>query len=127
VISLALERPESRKRQKTSYYAQSGQNPIGKVCRSDSSFQILFGMRFVVSVSLCILGIFFAYVRSADWWSGWAGGISMGLGTLLLLVPIHWEWFLCTDWDDHQQTEYRQQFPHNSAIVPLQALNARKP
>jgi hypothetical protein len=119
---LALRTPAHRANckqcQDASYHAQTGQNPIGEVCRSDSSFQILFGMRLVISVSLCILSIFLAYFGNARWWCVWGGLVAMGLGLLLLLAPIHWEWFLCADWSSqNQQTEYRQMFQHDGGNV----------
>ncbi len=123
---LALRTPAHREyrkqRQNAAYDTQSSQNPIGEVCRGDSSFQILFGMRLVISVSLCILSIFLAYFGYTRRWCVWLGLIGMGLGLLLLLAPIHWEWFLCAGNDDQGHTEYRQPFQHNSTIVPQKYL-----
>jgi hypothetical protein len=43
--------------------------------------------------------------------------VCSGLGLLLLMAPLHWEWFLCADWGDQQQTEYRQTFQHDGGNV----------
>jgi hypothetical protein len=94
-VGLSLDRQQSQPSQKSSYYPQSSQNPIGGVCRSDGSFQIFFGMRLVVSASLCISSIFLGYFGSRKRWCRWAGTIGMGLGMLLLLAPIQWEVVLC--------------------------------
>jgi len=116
-------REDCKQRQNAAYYAQASENPIGEVCRSDSSFQILFGMRLVISVSLCIISIFLAYFGSARRWCVWLGCIGMGLGLLLLLAPIHWEWFLCASQDSGQQdSEYRQTFTHGGNVSQISVL-----
>ncbi len=116
-------REDCKQRQNAAYDAQTGQNPIGEVCRSDSSFQILFGMRLIISVSLCIFSIFLAYFGYARRWCVWLGLIGMGLGLLLLLAPLHWEWFLCASQDSYQQTEHHKTFTHNTIIVPQKPID----
>jgi hypothetical protein len=46
------------------------------------------------------------------------------LGLLLLLAPIHWEWFLCADWSSQQQPEYSQPFTHGENVSQISVLGA---
>jgi hypothetical protein len=60
-------------------------------------------MRLVVSVSLCIGGVFLAYFGSrSGWWSGLGIG-AVGLGLILLLARIPWEGVLCSDQEQHSE------------------------
>jgi len=112
-ISLPLNGEKSVKSQDAAYYAQSSQNPIGEVCRSESSFQILLGLRLVISVFMCCGSITFVYSGPSRWWCLWLGCIGMALGMLLLLAPIPWNGVLC----GKQDSEYRQQFQHDAVNV----------
>jgi len=75
--------------------SQTSKNPIGSICRGDSSLQILFGMRLVVSVFLCVLGIVFVYFGNSNRLCVGAGFFCCVLGLPGLVVPVHREWFLC--------------------------------
>jgi hypothetical protein len=46
------------------------------------------------------------------------------LGLLLLSAPIHWEWFLCADRSNQQQTEYSQPFTHGENVSQIPRLAA---
>jgi hypothetical protein len=94
--------------------SQSSESPIRSVCGSDSSFPILFGMRLVVCVALCVGSIFLGYFGSCNRLCVWLGFIGLSLGLILLVVPFHWEWFLCSKQDN---SEYRQQFQHGNTLT----------
>ena len=122
-VDLSLYSSEGQGSKYAAHYSQASQNPIGEVCRGESSFQILFGMRLVISVSLAICGILLIYFGAsftsncAYQWSRWLGALILGLGLLLLLAPLHWEWFLCAGQNaESQQTEYNQSFQHGGNV-----------
>ncbi len=120
-VALSLDSPQGKPSQESANYSQPSQNPIGGICRSDSSFQILFGVRLVISVSLCIGSIFLFYFGSRKRWCRRLGISGLGLGLLLLLAPVQWEWFLCSDQQQHG--EQREAVHRDGEKVAQQVFN----
>jgi hypothetical protein len=104
-VSLSFDSPQGKTSQESANRSQSSQNPIGCVCGSESHFEIFFGMRLVVSVSLCIGCVFLVYFGSRRRWCGWVGISGMGLGMLLLLAPIQWDIVLCPAYEHNQDRQ----------------------
>lgn len=75
---------------------------------------VLFGVRFVVSISLSLFGIFLVYFGSENRWCVGAGFACFTLGLILLVLPLHWEWFLC---ECQGKSYYCQPFQHDGANV----------
>jgi len=112
---------ESPPRHYAAYYSEESQNPISSVHGCGDCFPILFGMRLVICVSLCIVGILLAHTGPTSCLREWIGSLLFFPGLILLVVPFHWEWYVfpCQE-TPCQQTEYRQTFQHDAANVPLQ-------
>lgn len=117
-VSLPLDSVEREKSYDPPDNSQARQNPIRQVCRSESIFQIMLGLRLAVSLFLCTISLILAYFGHKRW-CVWLGAAGMSLGMLLLLAPLRWDWIICGKQDDSRKSDTSQ---HDAKSVQQKLL-----